>query len=358
MALHCVIMAGGSGTRFWPLSRREKPKQLLAITGARTMIRETAERVVPLTPFAQQWVVCGALHEKNVRQELPELPASHILVEPMGRNTAPCIGLACVHALKEDPHATLCVLPSDAFIRDGKGFCAALQAAAQSADAGRITTLGIRPTKPETGYGYIQSGSVLEKAGALDVHAVERFVEKPNKQTAEQYLADGRYLWNAGIFVFSAQQMMHAIEKHLPALHEGLMRLSHALQVGTYAEMVKGLYPTLPSVSIDYGVMEKETGLAVVPSSFGWSDVGSFAALPEVLPVDEHQNVVRGTVLLKDVTGAVVDARAGRLVAMVGVNDLMVVDTKDAVLIIPKDRAQDVGKLLEMLKTQGRDDLL
>jgi len=358
MALHTVIMAGGSGTRFWPLSRKERPKQLLAITGAKTMVRETAERVAPLTPFARQWVVCGALHEKSVRTELPELPASHILVEPTGRNTAPCIGLACVHALREDPEAVLCVLPSDAFIRDGARFCDALQAASASAGKGRITTLGIQPARPETGYGYIHMGDVVEKAGALEVRQVSRFVEKPNRATAEQYLADGKYLWNAGIFVFKAQQMMDAISKHLPELHAGLMKLDGALANGSYDKVVKDLYPVLPSVSIDYGVMEKETGLAVVPSSFGWSDVGSFAALPEVLPLDDKGNVVRGTALLKDASNNVVDARAGRMVVAVGVQDLIVVDTKDAVLVIPRDRAQDIGKLLEQLKANGREDLL
>jgi mannose-1-phosphate guanylyltransferase len=359
MAFHSVIMAGGSGTRFWPLSRRDKPKQLLAITGTSTMIRQTAERVAPVTPFARQWVVCGARHEAGVKHELPELPASHILVEPLGRNTAPCIGLACIHALKEDPDAVLCVLPSDAYVSDVGAFGTHMRAAEKSAREGHITTLGLRPSRPETGYGYIKMAAKTGEAEGLPIHAVERFVEKPNLPTAQQYLADGNYLWNAGIFVFSAREMMDALREHVPALFEGLLRLQVSLGKPGYAQAVKDIYPTLPSISIDYAVMEKVAStLSVVPSTFPWSDVGSFAALPEVLPTDAQGNLASGTVLLKDAQGCVVDARAGRLVAVVGVKDLMVVDTRDALLVIPKDRAQDVGKLLDLLKEQGREDLL
>lgn len=359
MALHCVIMAGGSGTRFWPLSRRQRPKQLLAITGGQTMLRETAERVVPLTAWTRQWVVCGAVHESAVRLELPELPGGHILVEPAGRNTAPCIGLACIHALREDPEAVLCVLPSDAWIKDSADFCRHLAAAADTAGTGRITTLGIRPSRPETGYGYVQSGARLNNsAAAVAVHAVERFVEKPDRATAERYVADGTYLWNAGIFVFGARQMLTAIQRHMPDLHAGLAQLQGTLGTAEYAPRLEAIYPRLPSQSIDYGIMEKEQGLAVVPSSFGWSDVGSFAALPDVLETDGNGNVLRGDGLLQDCRGTVVDARAGRLVAVVGVQGLVVVDSPDALLVIPRDRAQDVRGVLDALKTSGRENLL
>lgn len=357
MALHSVIMAGGSGTRFWPLSRQDRPKQLLAITSDRTMLRDTAERVTALTPFSRQWVVCGARHEVSARHELPELPASHILVEPLGRNTAPCIGLACIHALKEDPQAILCVLPADAYVADAADFCRHLEAAARSAEAGRITTLGLRPTRPETGYGYVKSGAVLT-SGTIAVHAVERFVEKPDLPTAEKYLKDGSYLWNAGIFVFSARQMMEAMGRHLPELHKGLNRLAAAVGTAAYPALLKEIYPALPAISIDYGVMEKESGLAVVPSTFAWSDVGSFTALSQVLPVDQQGNLTRGTVLLHESQGCVVDARAGRVVAVLGATDLVVVDAPGALLVMPRDRAQQVGQLLPRLKDMGREDLL
>ncbi|MEW5850566.1 MAG: mannose-1-phosphate guanylyltransferase [Myxococcota bacterium] len=358
MSLHSVIMAGGSGTRFWPLSRRVTPKQLLAITSDRTMIRETAERLVSLTPFATQWVVCGTVHADAVRKELPELPRSHILVEPVGRNTAPCIGLACIHLLREDPDAVVCVLPSDAHVSDAADFCRHLARAEAAAKAGFITTLGIRPSRPETGYGYIQTGKSLEVGAGMAVHRVERFVEKPDLATAQKYLASGDYLWNAGIFVFSARQMLAAMQKHMPELYTSLMALGENIGTPGYDARLAELYPRMPSQSIDYGVMEKEKDLAVVPSTFGWSDVGSFAALPEVLGVDEHGNLVRGTALLDGCRDCVVDSRAGRLVAGVGLGGLMVIDTKDALLVIPKDRAQDVKTVLEQLKKKGREDLL
>ncbi len=359
MAMHTVIMAGGSGTRFWPLSRRDRPKQLLAITGTSTMIRQTSERVLEVTPFSRQWVVCGTRHAAGVQQELPELPKAHLLIEPAARNTAPCIGLACIHALFEDPQALLVVTPSDAYVKDAAAFCTHVRAAMETAQAGKITTLGLRPSRPETGYGYIKMGAALASKAGLAVHAVDRFVEKPNLPTAQQYLADGSYLWNAGIFVFSARHMMEAMARHMPELHAGLLKLQGALGTPGYDALLAQVYPTLPSQSIDYGVMEKEAGaLAVVPSTFPWSDVGSFAALPEVLPTDGEGNLARGTALLKDTRGSVVDARAGRLVAVVGMDDVMVVDTPDAVLVIPKSKAQDVGKILEMLKAQGREDLL
>ncbi|MBI5496062.1 MAG: mannose-1-phosphate guanylyltransferase [Deltaproteobacteria bacterium] len=358
MAFHSVIMAGGSGTRFWPLSRRDRPKQLLAITGDRTMLRQTSERVAAVTPPARQWVVCGTRHEAGVRAELPELPAAQILVEPIGRNTAPCIGLAALHLCAVDRDAVACVLPSDAFVPDAAAFGRHMQAAEAGAQAGHITTLGLRPTRAETGYGYIRMAAQQSAHGGLPLHAVDRFVEKPDRATAEKYLADGSYLWNAGIFVFRAAHMLEAIERHLPALHAGLQKLQAVLGTPRYADVLREVYPALPSISIDYGVMEKEPGLYVVPSTFPWSDVGSFAALPEVLPVDAAGNLLRGDVLARDARDCVVDARAGRLCAVVGVQGLIVVDTPDALLVIPKDRAQDVGKLLDVLKERGKDQLL
>jgi mannose-1-phosphate guanylyltransferase len=313
--------------------------------------------VAKLTPYSFQWVVCGSRHEAAVRNDLPELPARNILVEPMGRNTAPCIGLACIHVIHQDPDAVLAVMPADAYVPHAELFCSYLSTAARSAVVHGITTLGLRPTRPETGYGYIQYGSVLQD-GAHQVHAVARFVEKPNRLTAEQYIADGTYLWNAGIFVFRAQQMLHAIKTHMPALHQGLMRLDSALESPAYASALKEVYPTLPSQSIDYGVMEKESGLAVVPSAFEWNDVGSHAALPDVLPTDAQGNLARGQVLLIEAQGCIVDGRAGRLCALMGVKDLVVVDTTDALLVIPRERAQHVGQILELLKARGREDLL
>lgn len=359
MAIHTVIMAGGSGTRFWPLSRRDRPKQFIAVAGERSMLAQTSQRVTALTPPQRQWVVCGTRHQMAARADLPEVPQAQILVEPLGRNTAPCIALACAHVARVDPDAVLCVIPSDQYVPDAPAFCAALEAAAHTARQGRITTLGIRPTRPETGFGYIQMGSSVDHHDGLAIHDVKRFVEKPDLPTAQAYLADGSYLWNAGIFVFQARHMDGVLARHLPDLHAAITELAGTMGTAAYDQALARIYPTLPSISVDYGIMEKEaTQLCVVPASFAWNDVGSFAALPDVLPQDAQGNVTRGDVLLKDVNGGVVDARAGRLVAVLGLDDVVVVDTPDAVLVTRKDRSQQVGALLEMLKARGREELM
>lgn len=359
MALHTVIMAGGSGTRFWPLSRRDRPKQFIAIAGEHSMLRQTSDRVLSLTPHARQWVVCGTRHEQAARADLPALPPAQILLEPLGRNTAPCIALAAAHVAAVDPDAVLAVIPSDQFVPDSPAFCRAIAAAARTAESGRITTLGIRPTRPETGFGYIRMGAHHAEHESQAVHLVDRFVEKPDLPTAQKYLAEGTYLWNAGIFVFKAREMMDAVQKHLPELFAGIQKLAALVGTPGYDAALKAIYPGLPSISIDYGVMEKEApNLAVVPASFAWNDVGSYAALPDVLPLDAAGNVVRGTVVLKDVRNSVVDGRAGRLVAVLGLDDAVVVDTPDVLLVTRKDRSQQVGQLLELLKAQGREDLL
>jgi mannose-1-phosphate guanylyltransferase len=344
MSLHAVILAGGSGTRFWPLSRAKKPKQFLALVTGRTLIADTFLRVEPLCSGERTWVVCGKDHAESVRAALPNLPPAHLVVEPAARNTAPAIGLACVHALREDPDATLMVLPSDHHIARPQQFREALSAAARASQGGNLLTLGIQPTRPETGYGYLERGAAISPG----VFAVEAFVEKPDLATAERYLQDAAYSWNAGIFVFRADAMLDAIRRHLPQMHEGLTR--------------GGDFTRLQSISIDYGVMEPESQgarrIALVPGDFGWSDVGSFAALPEVRTLDARGNAVSGDVIAVDCDGCVVLAEGKRLVAVVGVKDLCVVDSGDAVLVVPRDRAQDVRAVVDALKASARNDKL
>ncbi len=344
MSLHAVILAGGSGTRFWPLSRAKKPKQFLPLVTGRTLIEETFARVQPLCGAEAIWVVCGKDHVAAVREALPDIPAQHVVAEPAARNTAPAIGLACVHALREDPQATLIVLPSDHPVARPEAFRAALSAAARACQDGDLLTLGIRPTRPETGYGYLRRGA--EKAPG--VFAVEAFVEKPDADTARRYVADPAYSWNAGIFVFRADAMLDALRRHLPEVHEGLVR--------------GGDFASLQSISIDYGVMEPESQgmrrIALVPGDFGWSDVGSFAALPEVRALDARGNTVSGDAIAVDCDGCVVLSEGKRLVAAVGLRDLCVIDAGDALLVVPRDRAQDVRAVVDVLKAKGRDDKL
>jgi mannose-1-phosphate guanylyltransferase len=360
MSLHAVILAGGSGTRFWPLSRVKKPKQFLALVTDETLIAETHKRIAPLCRPEDRWVVCGKDHVPGVRAALPGLLESRMIAEPAARNTAPAIGLAALLVHAVDPDATLVVLPSDHHIALPEEFRAAIERAAAACQGGDLLTIGIRPTRPETGYGYLRRGAARE-GGAW---AVEAFVEKPDGPTAARYLQDSAYSWNAGIFVFRADAILAAIERHLPALHAGLQTISAALRGGA-AEgeaVIAQVFPRLASISIDYGVMEPESHsthkIALVPGDFGWSDVGSFAALPEVRALDARGNALSGDALAVDCDDSVVLAEGGRLVAAVGLRGLCIIDAGDALLVVPRDRAQDVRAVVDALKAAGRTDKL
>ena len=338
MSTHAVLLAGGSGTRFWPLSRAQRPKQFLELVTDRTLLAETYARVAPLCGPPHTWVVCGRSHADAVRAALPELLPEHVLVEPAARNTAPAIGLAAGRALREDRDALLLVLPSDHHIAHPDRFRQAL---------------GIRPTRAETGYGYLRRGAERERG----VFAVEAFVEKPDAATARGYLQDPRYSWNAGIFVFRADALLEALRRHLPAVHDGLARIS------ADAASAGEIFPRLPSISIDYGVMEPESASTrrialVAADDLGWSDVGSFATLPEVRKLDARGNALSGDALALECTDCVVLSEGGRLVAALGLDGLCVIDSGDALLVIPRDRAQDVRAVVEALKARGRGDKL
>lgn len=345
-------MAGGSGTRFWPASRRQHPKQFLALGDSRSLLRQTAERVVgAVVDWDHLVVVTGAAHAEHAQRELPELRPENLLVEPVGRNTAPCIGYATWVLAGRDPSARLAVLPADHFISDPVAFREHLEAALEAASS-RLVLLGLVPTRPETGYGYIQTGAPVTAARGMEVREVRRFVEKPNRETAEAYLLEGHYLWNGGMFVFPAELMKREIRTHLPELARGL----DALAVDPAA--LDRLYPSFPSISIDYGVMEKAQGVSVLPASFPWSDVGSWDAAWEIDARGPEDNVAKGDALLVDSAGVFVDARSGRFVAVVGGRDLIVVDTKDALLVVERGRTQDVKKVVEALEKARREELL
>ena len=360
MSIHAVILAGGSGTRFWPLSRAKRPKQFLALVTERTLIAETQARVLPLVSAERTWVVCGEQHRESVREALPQLAGSRVLVEPAARNTAPAIGLAAIYALHADREALLCVLPSDHHIARPDAFRQSLEAAARAAAHGDLVALGIRPTRPETGYGYLRRGAARPDGS----FAVDAFVEKPDAITAARYLQDSAYSWNAGIFVFRADALLAALMRHLPQVHTGLVEIASALGRSEAAalEVSRRVFPRLPSISIDYGVMEAEARstrrLALVPADFGWSDVGSFAALPEVRALDARGNALAGDALAVDCDDCVVLSEGDRLVAAVGLRGLCIIDAGDALLVVPRDRAQDVRSVVEALRAQGRTDKL
>lgn len=362
MKIYPVIMAGGSGTRFWPLSRRSRPKQFLALAGEAPLLAATVARLPPLAKPERTYVVCGPQHAAAARRMVPALPKENFIVEPCARNTAPCVGLAALHVAAHDRRGIIAMLPADHHIARPEAFRDAVAAAAQLADAGSIATIGIRPSRPETGYGYLKLGPRLaakaKGKARFQAHKVERFVEKPDVVTAARYLADGSYLWNSGIFVFRADVILEEIRRAMPVLGEQLDAIQRTIGTPAYAKTLKRIFPDCPSISIDYGVMEKSHRIAVVPAEFGWSDVGSFAALSDVRPTDPFGNVAEGDAMVFDGRNNVVLAGKGRPVAVIGLDDVIVVDAGDAVLVCRRDRAQDVRKAVEELSRRGREELL
>ena len=347
-----VILSGGAGTRLWPLSRELYPKQLLALTGERTMIQQTALRLEGLSAAAPV-VVCNEAHRFLVAEQLRQIdiePQAMVL-EPLGRNTAPAIALAAHAALKAAGGADplLLVLPADHVIRDVPAFQKAVRAALAAAGSGKLVTFGIVPTHPETGYGYIQRGA---RHGAG--FAIARFVEKPDAERAQQFVEAGEYYWNSGMFLFSARRYLEELGRLAPEMARVCAEAFAAARTDLDFTRIEGQrFAACPSDSIDYAVMEKTQDAVVVPLDAGWSDVGSWAALHEACEADAHGNVARGDVICEDAEGCYLYAES-RLVAVVGLKDHVVVETKDAVLVAPKDRVQNVKKLVHRLKEAGR----
>lgn len=356
-SVYAVILAGGSGTRFWPASRRLLPKQLLAIgpDPSESLIAGTVRRIEAFCPKERVLIATGAHLLDATRRALPWLPDNAFLGEPVARNTAPCIGWASAVALRRDPDALVMVLPSDHHIADIPAYQRALRSALESARNGVITTIGIAPNRPETGYGYIEAGDPV----ADGVRKVARFVEKPNRERAQEYVASGRYFWNSGMFFFRARTMLDRIAEHMPELHAGLERIERAAEAGAEAEarVTREVFETAQSVSIDYGVMEKTSPLHVIPAEFGWSDLGSWQSAWELSPKDEAGNAGESSAVFIDARGNLArDLRTdgkSRTVALVGVNDLCVIETDDAVLVIPRERAQDVRLVVEHLQKKN-----
>ena len=350
---YAVIMAGGSGTRFWPLSRSDRPKQFLALgPDARSLLRATAERVWGLIPPERTFVVTSELLQDQVEKELPELPLAQILAEPIGRNTAPCIGWAATHVRRLAPDAVMTVLPADHYIGDTASYIETLRQGLEAATHGDYVTIGIRPTRAETGYGYIEVGSELDPG----VFSARRFVEKPNRRRAEQFVASGRFLWNSGMFFFLASRILEAIEQHLPGLGEQLQRYDEAASTGDEAALVARTYGDLPAISIDHGIMEKVSPVSVVPGSFEWSDLGSWTSAWELSERDPDDNVLPEGGVSIDATGNYAWAPKGKTVALVGVADLVVVDSGDALLVIPRERAQDVREIVAALRARDTEE--
>jgi len=355
-----VIMCGGSGTRFWPASRRQRPKQFLNITGRAPMVVETCNRLSPLSRDDEMILVLGAEHLKEARDLFKDRDV-HMLAEPVGRNTAPCIGLGAIYARHLGCTGPAAFLPADHYIADPHRFLEDLRAAAEIADQGGVVTLGIVPNRPETGYGYIRKDADPVNAGDITAYRVCGFVEKPDLETARRYLMSGEYFWNSGIFVARPDTILKETEKQLPDLHKGLQRLSRVLGSDRFETVLEDVYGNLTGISFDYGIME-HTGEAVyvVPSGCGWSDVGSWASLYELRSpeADASKNVTDGETLLIASENSYVSGRGGRLVACLGLKNILIVDTTDALLVADMNRSQDIREIVERLKQTGKENLL
>ena len=356
-----IVPAGGAGTRLWPLSRAGRPKFLLDLTGSgRTLLQQTLDRLAPIAGGGTV-VVTGVAHAEAVAAQLPQLGAGDVLAEPSPRDSAAAIALAAAVVEHRTPGAIVGSFAADHVVRDACAFTAAVRDAVATAREGWIVTVGIQPDRPSTAFGYIRAGAPLA-AGAPSALAVESFVEKPDAVTAAAYLADGRYRWNAGMFVARADVLLAELAKHRPALAEGVAEIAAAWDTPRRAEVLDAVWPTLEKVAIDYAVAEPAAAagrVAVVPAAFGWDDVGDFAALAGLLPADASVRVLgdAGQVLARDAEGVAVPG-SGRLLAVLGLDDVVVVDTPDAVLVTTRARAQDVKAVVDALRAAGRTDLL
>ena len=351
-----LIMAGGRGERLWPKSRKALPKQFLSLTGdGRTMIQLTVERILPMIAMEDIYVCTNRDYMALVSEQLPELPQENILCEPVGRNTAPCIGFGAAVMEKKYGEAVMFVLASDSYIKYNSIFLNALQDACEVAEAGEnLVTVGITPDYPEVGYGYIRFDPAESMGRAFKV---ERFVEKPDVDTARSYLATARYLWNSGMFIWKLSTIRDALRVHMPALSEGLDRIASALGTAEEQKTVEKEYAAMPNISIDYAVMEKADRIYTVPGSFGWNDVGSWQALDIIRSGNEFGNVVSGNAVTVDTRRCIIQG-GERLIATVGLDDLVIVDTADALLVCNKSDTSGIKKILENLRICNRDEYL
>ena len=356
MKITAVIMAGGKGERFWPKSRKNCPKQFLSLTAdGETMIQKTVHRLKPLVSPEDVYIVTNADYLPLVAEQLPDVPAENVIAEPCPRNTAPCIGLAAGILRKKYGDTVMLVLPSDHLIHAEDMYLDTLRRAVLAAENGtNLVTLGITPTYPETGYGYIKYIRGSSRSG---VYQVERFVEKPDLETAKTYLQARSYLWNSGMFIWKTSSILMNLEKHMPTLYAGLAPMVNAYGTPAFAQVLEEQFCNLPAESIDYGIMEKAENICTIPGSFGWDDVGSWLALERINTPDPDGNVLSGDVVSIDSKGCTISG-SNRLIAALGLHGLVIVATPDALHVCNKNSTQDIKKILAQLRAQERESLL
>lgn len=349
-----VILAGGSGTRLWPMSREKMPKQALTLVGERSMFQHSVDRLQPLFPIERILVVTRAEYRQLLHEQMPGLLEQNFILEPVGRGTAPAIGLAAIHLMKRDPNAVMAVLTADHFIKDPDGFRKLLSAAETAANAGYLVTLGIQPTFPSTGFGYIEQGEPIEQVGIGGMYHVRRFIEKPDQDTALQLVANGRCTWNSGMFVWRVDRILEELALHMPALFAGLSSISAHIDQPDYLDILSHVWRQVRKETIDYGVMEKADRIAVLPASIGWVDVGSWSSMALLHPKDEDGNIWTSPHVGMDTRNIICIAPRRKLVATIGVADLIIVDTPDALLVCNKDQEQEVRAVVQHLESKER----
>ena len=356
MKTTALIMAGGRGERFWPKSRKNMPKQFLSLTDdGKTMIQLTVERILPLVEMEDIYIATNKDYKPLVREQLPGIPEENILCEPVGRNTAPCIGLGAVHISRKYEDAMMVVLPSDHLIKFNNMFLTTLKDACEVAEKDdNLVTMGITPDYPQTGYGYIKFNPHAMEGRAFQV---ERFVEKPNLEVAKEYLATEEYLWNSGMFIWKVSSIMKNIQKFMPETYEHLLKIKESVGTPEEETVLETEFHAMPSQSIDYGIMEKAEHIFTIPGTFGWDDVGSWLAVERIRKSNELGNVVSGNVITVNTRDCIIQG-AKKLIATVGLEDIIVVDTEDATLICAKDSTADIKKVIENLKICNRDEYI
>lgn len=354
-----VIMAGGAGTRFWPKSRERRPKQLLPIIGEGTMLQNTVQRLLPMVPAENIFVISNQVQYEGIIEQLTMLPTENIIIEPRPKNTAACIGLGAILLQQRAANEVMVVLPADHLIGDDEVFCETLLHAGKiAAEKEVLITIGIQPTYPATGYGYIQHNHEKVAVGNATAYRVKTFAEKPNLATAKRFLDSGDFLWNSGIFVWRLPVILAQLEEHLPHHYDGLREIARALGTPEQNSTIDRVYQQIKSISIDYGVMEKAQNVLVLRGQFRWNDLGSWDEVYKLLPKDQEYNATNGNQhVLLDSNGCLIDV-PGKTVAAVGLRDLMIVETEDALLLCPRSRAQEVKDLVELIKRRKLQHLL